>query len=79
MLVTFGRTSPVDRQFKGQEERGGSLVATSRQTRELGEKEVEVWLLRADELVSLESKIGLGYIHCVEVVSLQDAIWTIPV
>ena len=55
------------------------MVATSSRTRELGEKEVEVWLLRADELVSLESKIGLGYIHCVEVVSLQDAIWTIPV
>ena len=24
VLVTFGRTSPVDRRFKGQEERGGS-------------------------------------------------------
>ena len=42
VLVTFGRTSPMDRRFEGQEERGGSLIATSRGTRELGEKEVEV-------------------------------------
>ena len=35
---------------------GGSLVATSIRTRELGEKEMEVVLLRADVLVSLERK-----------------------
>ena len=51
VVVTFGRTSPVDRRFEG-----GSLVATNRRTRELGEKEIEVWLRRADVLVSLERK-----------------------